>query len=98
MKLSQASALVLAAILAACGGGGKGFDNSGNVKDATAMIRNSFESQGFKVLDMQLAKESQTKLAGKIIVEMFGAKAEVPCEATINEANRGIAFNCGKKG
>ena len=93
MKLYQV-AVLLAVILVACSGGGKGFDNSANVKNANSMIKDTFENQGFKVTDMKLARESQTKLKGKVIMEMSGAKAEVTCEATINVANDGIEFKC----
>ena len=58
------------------------------------MIRQMFESQGFKVTDMQLTKESQTKLKGKVFMEMSGAKAQVMCEATTNASSSSIEFSC----
>ena len=95
MKSFQLAVLLLAVFfLAACGSGGKGFDNSANVKAANSMIRETFESQGFKVTDMQLSKESRTTLKGKVVMAMSGAKAEVMCEATISEDSSGIKFKC----
>jgi hypothetical protein len=94
MKYYRVSVLLLAAILVACGGGGKGFDNSANVKNANSMIKDTFENQGFKVTDMHLTRESQTKLKGNVIMTMSGAKAEVMCDVTIDVATNGIAFKC----
>ena len=94
MKLCQLSLLLLAVFLSDCGGGGKGFDNSANVKAANSMIKDTFESQGFKVTDMQLKRESQTKLKDKVVMEMSGAKAEVTCEATIDVNSNGLEYKC----
>jgi len=94
MKLCQLSVLLLAVFLVACGSGGKGFDNSANVKAANSLIKDTFENQGFKVTDMQLKRESQTRLKGKVVMEMSGAKAEVTCEATIDVNTNGLAYKC----
>jgi hypothetical protein len=86
MRFGKAIPFALLIVLAGCNSGFSGEDIA-KVKDS---IRTEFDKRpGIKVIDVQMLKESPTKLMGfvKVKAPLFGEMTK-SCSATMGEGNQ----------